>query len=94
MKDQSAEFCVKERSSIVPRKQTTKKYKIKTHKATAKRFRLTGSGMLVRTKGGKSHLRRRTSKRSKRMLDEMVPVKGRGIVKSVNRLAPYLKKAN
>ncbi|MEX1248839.1 MAG: bL35 family ribosomal protein, partial [Anaerolineales bacterium] len=28
---------------------------MKTHKATAKRFRLTGSGKLVRTKGGKSH---------------------------------------
>ena len=78
----------------MPRKTTTKKYKIKTHKATSKRFRLTGSGMLVRTKGGKSHLRRRTSKRTKRMFDEMVPVKGRGIVKSVNRLAPYMKKAS
>ena len=71
-----------------------KKYKIKTHKATAKRFRLTGTGMLVRTKGGKSHFRRRTSKRTKRLLDEMIPVKGRGIVKSVHRLAPYMKKAN
>jgi len=78
----------------VPRKTTTKKYKIKTHKATSKRFRMTGSGMLVRTKGGKSHLRRRTSKRTKRLLDEMIPVKGRGIVKSVNRLAPYMKKAS
>ena len=76
------------------RKQPTGKYKIKTHKATAKRFRLTGSGMLVRTKGGKSHFRRRTSKRSKRLLDEMIPVKGRGIVKSVHRLAPYMKKAH
>jgi large subunit ribosomal protein L35 len=90
----SAVFCVKERSSIVPRKTTAGKYKIKTHKATAKRFRLTGSGMVVRTKGGKSHLRRRTSKRTKRLLDQMVPVKGRGIVKSVNRLAPYMKKAD
>jgi len=78
----------------VPRKTTAGKYKIKTHKATAKRFRLTGSGMVVRTKGGKSHLRRRTSKRTKRLLDQMVPVKGRGIVKSVNRLAPYMKKAD
>jgi len=78
----------------VARKQPTGKYKIKTHKATAKRFRLTGSGMLVRTKGGKSHFRRRTSKRTKRLLDEMIPVKGRGIVKSVHRLAPYMKKAN
>ena len=76
------------------RKQPAGKYKIKTHKATSKRFRLTGSGMLVRTKGGKSHFRRRTSKRVKRLLDEMIPVKGRGIIKSVHRLAPYMKKAD
>lgn len=74
----------------MPRKKTTGKYKIKTHKATAKRFRLTGSGMLVRTKGGKSHLRRRTSKRVKRQFSEMLPVQGRGVIKRVNRLAPYL----
>lgn len=74
----------------MPRKATTGKYKLKTHKATSKRFRLTGTGMLVRTKGGKSHLRRRTSKRTKRLLDEMIPVKGRGIVKRVRELAPYL----
>ena len=76
----------------MPRKQKAGKYKMKTHKATAKRFRLTGSGKLVRTKGGKSHLRRRTSKRTKRLFDEMIPVKGRGIVKRVHRLAPYLEK--
>jgi large subunit ribosomal protein L35 len=75
----------------VPRKQRDGKYKINTHKATSKRFRLTGSGMLVRTKGGKSHFRRRTSKRTKRLLDEMLPVKGRGIIKRVHQLAPYLK---
>lgn len=76
----------------MPRKQTTGKYKIKTHKATSKRFRLTGTGMLVRTKGGKSHLRRRTSPRSKRLFSEMIAVKGRGIVKRVKRLAPTLGK--
>ena len=74
------------------RKQTVGKYKLKTHKATSKRFSLTGSGVLVRTKGGKSHFRRRTSKRVKRQLDEMIPVKGRGIIKRVERLAPYLGK--
>ncbi len=74
----------------MPRKQTSGKYKIKTHKATSKRFRLTGTGKLMRTKGGKSHMRRRTPKRTKRLLDEMIPVKGRGIVKRVKRLAPYL----
>lgn len=77
----------------MPRKQTAGKYKIKTHKATSKRFRLTGTGMVVRTKGGKSHFRRRTSKRTKRLLDEMIPVKGRGIIKTVKRLAPYMKDA-
>lgn len=77
----------------MPRKKKDSKYKLKTHKATAKRFRLTGSGKLVRTKGGKSHLRRRTPKRTKRLFDEMIPVKGRGIKKTVRRLAPYLKKS-
>ncbi|MBN2148227.1 MAG: 50S ribosomal protein L35 [Anaerolineales bacterium] len=77
----------------MPRKKTDSKYKMKTHKATSKRFRVTGSGMLVRTKGGKSHLRRRTSKRTKQLFMEMIPVKGRGIVKRVHRLAPYIKKA-
>jgi large subunit ribosomal protein L35 len=72
----------------VPNKQ--KKYKLKTHKATSKRFRLTGAGMLVRTKGGKSHLRRRTSKRTKALLSEMVPVKGKGYVKRIKRLVPNM----
>jgi len=76
----------------VPRKQS-KNYKLKTHKATSKRFRVTGTGILVRTKGGKSHLRRRTPKRVKQQFTEMIPVKGRGITQRVHRLAPYLKKA-
>ena len=73
------------------RKKSTKKYKIKTHKATSKRFRLTGSGKLVRTKIGKSHRRRVTPKRTKRLFMKTVPTKGRGIVKRVNRMAPYMK---
>lgn len=76
----------------MPRKKTTGKYKLKTHKATSKRFRLTGGGKLMRTKGGKSHLRRRTPKRTKRLFDQMIPVKGRGIKKKVQRLAPYMSK--
>ena len=70
----------------------TKKYKLKTHKATAKRFRLTGSGKLVRTKGGKSHLRRRRSKRTKALFSTMISVKGKGYQKRIRRLAPYLGK--
>ncbi len=75
----------------MPRKPRVGKFKLKTHKATSKRFRLTGSGELVRTKGGKSHLRRRTSKRTKALLAEMVPVNGRGIIKRIRRLVPNLK---
>jgi large subunit ribosomal protein L35 len=75
----------------MPRKPKVGKFKLKTHKATSKRFRLTGSGVLVRTKGGKSHLRRRTSDRSKALLGEMLPVQGRGIIKRVRRLVPHLK---
>jgi len=74
----------------VPRKHTAGKTKLKTHKATSKRFRLTGSGTLVRTKGGKSHLRRRTSQRTKYQLDEMVVVKAKRIIKRVLRLAPNM----
>ena len=68
------------------------KYKLKTHKATAKRFRVTGTGKLMRTKGSKSHLRRKKHKRAKRMYSRMHKVQGTGIVKRVRRLAPYLGK--
>jgi large subunit ribosomal protein L35 len=67
------------------------KTKLKTHKATSKRFRLTGSGKVVRTKGGKSHLRRNTSKRAKSQLSEMLVVKGSKIIKRVKRLAPNME---
>ena len=76
----------------MPRKLKSTKFKLKTHKATSKRFRLTGSGVLVRTKGGKSHLRRRTSKRTKVLLAEMIPVEGKSIVQRVRRLAPNMEK--
>lgn len=65
--------------------------KIKTHKATSKRFAYTGSGKLVRTKGGKSHLRRRKSKRVKALFSEMLVVPYKGTRDRVAKLAPYLK---
>jgi len=71
-------------------KQKKGKFKLKTHKATSKRFRLTGSGVLMRTKGGKSHLRRRTSKRTKALFTEMVKVQGDKTIQRVNRLNPNM----
>jgi len=75
----------------VPRKQKDGKFKLKTHKATSKRFGITGSGKIVRTKGGKAHLRRKSSRRVKALFGEMVSVKGRGIVKRIRRMAPHMK---
>ena len=69
-----------------------KKYKLKTHKATAKRFRVTKKGKIVRMKGGKSHLRRKKSKRVKYKLRKDVKVTSAGYRKKINRLAPYLNK--
>jgi large subunit ribosomal protein L35 len=66
--------------------------KIKTHKATAKRMRYSGTGKLMRTKAGKSHLRRKKAKRVKRQFDETFEVTDKGTIKRVRKLAPYLKK--
>jgi len=69
--------------------------KIKTHKATAKRFKYSGRGKLRRTrgggKGGKGYMRRR-SKRSKRLASRMAEVTDPATVKRIKKLAPYLKK--
>jgi len=69
-----------------------KKYKMKTHKATSKRFKMTGSGKIVRTKGSQGHLKRRKSKRAKRVANEMIPVAETKNSKTIKRLAPYMDK--
>jgi hypothetical protein len=45
----------------------------------------------MRTKQGKSHLRRRKSSRTKAQFLELLSVAGTGIEKRIKRLAPYLK---
>jgi len=76
----------------VARKKPVGKYKIKTHKATSKRFRTTGSGLVVRTKIGKGHLRRNTSKRTKYLLAETIVVRSSGLNRHIKRLCPYMSK--
>jgi large subunit ribosomal protein L35 len=66
--------------------------KMKTHKSTAKRFKYTGSGKLMRTKIGKSHLRRKKSKRVKRLFDRMIEVTEPASRKRIQKLIPYAKK--
>ncbi len=74
------------------KKQKTKKYKLKTYKAAAKRFRMTGSGKMMRTQGPKSHLRRRKSARTRLGLSKTVAVVGVASRRRLNRLVPYMKK--
>ena len=66
--------------------------KIKTHKATAKRFRITATGQVMRTHIGKSHLRRRKAKRNKRTFDRRVEYKNFERAKKIKQLAPTLDK--
>ncbi|MFC1938148.1 50S ribosomal protein L35 [Chloroflexota bacterium] len=62
--------------------------KLKTHKGAKSRFHITGSGKLLRTKGGKSHFRRRKSPQAKRLFDEMIPVSPSDRIR-IKRLLPY-----
>jgi large subunit ribosomal protein L35 len=66
--------------------------KIRTHKTTSKRFKITSSGKIHRVKIGKSHLRRRKPGRVLRSLDKTIEVANPGEVKRVKRLLPYLVK--
>ena len=62
--------------------------KLKTHKGAKSRFHITGSGKVMRVKGGKSHLRRRKAKRAKRLYDEKIPISPSDRTR-IKRLIPY-----
>jgi len=62
--------------------------KIKTHKGAKRRFHITGSGKIMRVKGGKSHFRRRKPKRVRRLFDETIPVSAVDRAR-IKRLLPY-----
>ncbi len=48
--------------------------KLKTNSSLKRRFRVTGTGKLMRVKMGKSHLRRRKPKRTKRTYSQSTEV--------------------
>jgi large subunit ribosomal protein L35 len=66
--------------------------KMKTHKSTAKRFRYTGSGKLVRMHQGRGHLRRHKSPRTLQKYRQIDVVEAPAAEARVARLAPYLDK--
>ena len=66
--------------------------KIKTHKSTSKRFAYSGGGKLLRTRVGKSHLRRNKPASVKAKFSEMHVVTQKATIRRLIRLAPYLRK--
>ena len=62
--------------------------KLKTHKGAKSRFKITGSGKIMRTRGPKSHLRTAKTKRVRGQLDEMVELSPADR-KRISRLIPY-----
>ena len=66
--------------------------KIKTHKATAKRFKITGRGKLRRRKQGSSHLRRKKTRRAKREMRQGLEVEPVDIPRIKRLLAKRVRK--
>jgi large subunit ribosomal protein L35 len=62
--------------------------KLKTHKGAARRFKITATGKIMRTKGMKSHNRRKKAPRVKRAFDRML-VLDNANKRKVERLLPY-----
>ncbi len=61
--------------------------KIKTHKGTAKRFRVTKNGKLLRMKPGRSHLRRKKSGSNRSDYRDVVSATVKSTVKMVQAMA-------
>ncbi|CAA7408115.1 unnamed protein product [Spirodela intermedia] len=67
-----------------------KGYKMKTHKASAKRFRVTGRGKIVRRRAGKQHLLAKKNTKRKLRLSKLLQV-DRSDYDNVIGALPYLK---
>ena len=63
--------------------------KLRTHRATAKRFKLTKTGKVLRPHGQKSHLLSHKSARRKRQYSKLIQLQ-LGDARRIRRAAPYL----
>jgi large subunit ribosomal protein L35 len=63
--------------------------KMKTSRAAAKRFKVTGTGKLVRNKAYKSHILTKKTQKRKRNLRKQTVVDQTN-VKSMKKILPYL----
>lgn len=62
--------------------------KMKTKKTAAKRFKVTGTGKIVRAKGHMSHLRRRKPKSVRRQFAHAIPL-DKADQRRISRLLPH-----
>lgn len=58
-----------------------KSYKLKTRKGAARRFKITGSGKILRRTQNMRHLRANKSKKAKRNYRRLIPITGRMAIK-------------
>ncbi|HVB99115.1 MAG TPA: 50S ribosomal protein L35 [Candidatus Dormibacteraeota bacterium] len=65
-----------------------KKLKLKTKRGAAKRFKITGSGKILRARAGKRHLLGTKASKRTRRLRKNITVKGVD-VREVRRMLPY-----
>lgn len=63
--------------------------KLKTKRAAAKRFKLTGSGKLVRNHANKSHILTKKTRKRKRHLVKGVEVDSTNVA-TMKKIMPYL----
>jgi large subunit ribosomal protein L35 len=62
--------------------------KLKTHKGAKDRFKITGTGKIMRTIGPKTHLRVHKAKRVRKQFDKMTELSPADR-KRISRLIPY-----
>ena len=65
------------------------KVKVKTNRGAAKRFRVTASGKIKRSRAGKSHLNVKKSRKRKRRLLSPDFIEG-SRAKRIRKIVPYL----
>ena len=63
--------------------------KMKTHRGAAKRFKITGTGKIKRSKAYKSHILTKKSAKRKRQLSQLT-IMDKSDSKRIRRLLPYL----
>lgn len=62
--------------------------KLKTKKAVKKRFKITGTGKIIRSRSGRGHLRTGKSRKRKRAL-RRAGIVSKGEARMIKRLMPY-----